>query len=499
MSQLSKHSEARVIWTIGNTQIVESEPDQGITPTLKAALLGIAAVTTAPISPVIAIALGCYTAMKVFESFGFAGKDGKDMSKSIYDDVNETEPETVPDGWVPMPQLPGEPRYQPSAQTQLGAIDVPASPVQAQATNWQDTSTQNEINHADHLKAVIDRNNSFYIGGSKGSGKGMFAANLLRWKLDQYPNAIAFVLDPKDDVKEAGYWEHPRIKRFAFKGIALNKAAYAVKVAEFLAEARNLVSQADVTRGMRLFLVFDELLTLKTKLDKPIFDELSSFGAEAISTGDSAGIHVIAITQSFNAGDSFGSDEVLKNFTQVGLFREDEYMRAKKQVNQNRTNASLEQAEFNQLAKQSPVKRVMQIAGNFIPTPKLENYSAYDRDSGELIKELPLGSIPSEGDLLAEQVKNEMARMAVKTEVQKQQIDLSHSIAVLIQNPELQDTEGWVKLRDIQRTLSKEFPGISSKEVEGYCHTLAYIRRDRFEIRIAQGKGSPSKQIRAIN
>ncbi|BAU14285.1 unknown protein [Leptolyngbya sp. NIES-3755] len=403
-----------------------------------------------------------------------------------------------PDNWAKMPKE--LPEHQPAKiTTQLGetsAIDVPAQP----ATSWQESSVQATIDYIQQMRSVVNRNNSFYIGGSKGSGKGMFAANLLRWKLDQYPNAIAFVLDPKDDAKEAGYWEHPRIKRFAFRGIALNKAAYAAKVAEFLSQARNLVSQADVARGMRLFLVFDELLTLKTKLDKPIFDELASFGAEAISTGDSAGIHVIAITQSFNAGDSFGSDEVLKNFTQVGLFREDEYMRAKKQVNQNRTNASLEQSEFNQLAKQSPVKRVMQIAGNFVPTPKLENYSAYDRDSEQMIKELPLGSNPSEGDLLADQLKAEVAKATASAQVASPQSDdRIDAVIAAIKLPDNQDSEGWVKLRDIQRTLDRDYPGISSDEIEGYCRTLAYVHKQKFEFQVKQGRGVPSKQIRAID
>lgn len=404
MSNLVKQSEPRVLWTIGNTQIVDSETDQGIVPLFKIAVLGIAAVTVAPVSPVIAIAFAGYGAMKILDLATAIGKDGADIAANIYDDVNGD----APDNWVPMPQ-PRE--HQPMRiTTQLGeqsAIDVSAQAVQ----------TQTAIDPTQQMRTICDRNNSFYIAGSKGSGKGMFAANLLRWKLDQYPNAIALILDPKDDAKEAGYWEHPRIKRFAFKGIALSKAAYAVKVAEFLAEARNLVSQADITRGMRLFLTFDELLTLKTKLDKPLFDELSSFGAEAISTGDSAGIHVIAITQSFNAGDSFGSDEVLKNFTQIGLFREDEFMRAKKLIQYGRSNTdSFTTAEFNALIEQSPVRRVMSIAGEFIPTPRLENYSAYDRDSGKVIRPMPLGSNPSEGDRLAEQLKTEVAKRIAPTE-----------------------------------------------------------------------------------
>jgi hypothetical protein len=260
--------------------------------------------------------------------------------------------------------------------TRLGAVTVPTSPAaQTSEASWQTPESHSapQTPVTSKLREVCDRNNSFYVAGSKGSGKGIFAANLLRWKLDQYPNAIALVLDPKGDVKESGYWQHARIRHFAFKGIALSSEQYAERVIEFLAEARNLVSQADVTRGMRLFLVLDELLTIKESISNGLFAEFRRFGVSAISTGDSEGIHLIAITQSFNAGDSFGSDELLKNFTQVGLFREDEYTRAKKLIQFGRSNGELAESEFKALIAQSSVGRVMSIAGEFIPTPKLEN------------------------------------------------------------------------------------------------------------------------------
>lgn len=294
-------------------------------------------------------------------------------------------------------------------QTRLTSVDVPsvsldvsnvpsnvsiAQPLEdfwSTSANTEAVQWSTEVPTVDHLgqvKSVVDRNNSFYIVGSKGAGKGMFAANLLRWKLEQYPDAIALILDPKGDDKEKGYWKHPKIKHFAFKSMTLDSAGIRDKVCEFLVEYRNLVSQADITKGKRVFVVFDEFLFLKTNLDKQVFDEISRACSNAISTGDSEGIHAIAITQSFNASDSVGSDEILKNLTQVGLFREDEYSRAKKQVNYGRVNRdSFTEAEFKSMARQSPVDRVMSIAGEFLPTPTLENHSSFDRDKGQLINQ----------------------------------------------------------------------------------------------------------------
>jgi len=299
--------------------------------------------------------------------------------------------------------------------TRLGAVEVPSSP--AARADWKTPEIQSPVTPIvlSKLREVCDRNNSFYVAGSKGSGKGIFASNLLRWKLDQYPNAIALVLDPKGDVKESGYWRHERIRHFAFKGIALSSEDYAEKVIEFLSEARNLLSQADVTRGMRLFLVLDELLTIKESVSNALFAEFRRFGVSAISTGDSEGIHLIAITQSFNAGDSFGSDELLKNFTQVGLFRQDEYTRAKKLIQFGRSNGELAESEFKALIAQSSVGRVMAIAGEFIPTPKAENHSAFDRDTGKIIQQMPLGSNPTEGDILANELNRKIQTMSVAT------------------------------------------------------------------------------------
>jgi len=346
--------------------------------------------------------------------------------------------------------------------TKLGAVEVPASP--AAQSDWKTPEIQIPVTPIvlSKLREVCDRNNSFYVAGSKGSGKGIFASNLLRWKLDQYPNAIALVLDPKGDVKESGYWRHERIRHFAFKGIALSSEDYAEKIVEFLSEARNLVSQADVTRGMRLFLVLDELLTIKESVSNALFAEFRRFGVSAISTGDSEGIHLIAITQSFNAGDSFGSDELLKNFTQVGLFREDEYTRAKKLIQFGRSNGELAESEFKAMIAQSPVDRVMAIAGEFIPTPKAENYSAFDRDSGKTIQQMPLGSNPTEGDILANELNRKIQTMSVSAPADSQEsvkVDGEDEEQILI---DYVRKKAPIKVREIVQSCCLKKTGITS-------------------------------------
>ena len=362
----------------------------------------------------------------------------------------------------PLPAAPVATASPIGTATKLGAALVPASPAaQTSTATWETSETQSTVTPIvlSKLREVCDRNNSFYVAGSKGSGKGIFASNLLRWKLDQYPNAIALVLDPKGDVKESGYWRHDRIRHFAFKGIALSSEDYAEKVIEFLSEARNLVSQADVTRGMRLFLVLDELLTIKESVSNALFAEFRRFGVSAISTGDSEGIHLIAITQSFNAGDSFGSDELLKNFTQVGLFREDEYTRAKKLIQFGRSNGELTESEFKAMIAQSSVGRVMAIAGEFIPTPKAENHSAFDRDSGKTIQQMPLGASPTEGDILASELSRKIQSMSVSSPAESVKVDGEDEEQILI---DYVRKKAPIKVREIVQSTCLKKAGITS-------------------------------------
>lgn len=122
MSQIIKHSESRVLWQIGNTQIVESEPDHGILPMIKTAVLFVSAITVAQVSPVIALSLVGYGAIKIISLATAGSEDSKDLAKNLFNDINTAEP--VPSEWVPMPQAIDHPQLI-SSNTRLNAVDVP--------------------------------------------------------------------------------------------------------------------------------------------------------------------------------------------------------------------------------------------------------------------------------------------------------------------------------------------------------------------------------------
>jgi hypothetical protein len=199
MSNLVKQTEPRVLWTIGNTQIVDSEPDQGVIPVLKLGALFIGAITVAPVSPVIAIALAGYGAVKIFDLATAIGKDGADIASNIYDDVNN---DAVPDNWVPMPQLP---EHQPvKITTQLGeqsAIEVASQPIQ---TATRPTQTKNALS-----ALLASPYTSRAIFGAQRTGKSYLAA-VASFELAKTGVNVFHINLMSYGDEDSHYWQHAK-------------------------------------------------------------------------------------------------------------------------------------------------------------------------------------------------------------------------------------------------------------------------------------------------
>ena len=258
------------------------------------------------------------------------------------------------------------------------------------------------------VKNVVKRNMLFFVCGSRGSGKGMAVANLLRWKLEQYPNAIVVAFDPKKDEKEGGYWDHPQIIRHAVDLTYSKKEKWDEQLNDFIDTAHHYLSAADVVSGKHVFILIDEVLSIKKKASKNVYADIEGLIATCVGMGSSKGQHIILVTQSFNAGDAGLSDELVQNMCLIGTFREDEFDRTAKIVKTGRASAvDFDRSAFLNLTRKSPVGRVMCLAGEFIPAPKLENYSSWDRDSNTVINQ------PVKAPMTAEQLPLEMKAMVL--------------------------------------------------------------------------------------
>ena len=248
-----------------------------------------------------------------------------------------------------------------------------------------------EPNYLARIWQIIDRNNNFFVGGQPGSGKGVMVSNLIRRKLDQYPGSIAVWIDPKGSPREDGNFKDPRITRLKIAGVGMSRSEYAIEVAEMIETARSFVHECEIEKGKRVWIVFDEIMNMKQKLDKTQFGQVQDLLVDCVSMGDDQGLHTIALTQSFNAGDTVGSDELLKNLALIGCFKEDDYPRVKKLVQFGKTNhESFSIEEFTRLVRKSPRKRVICIGGTFIPAPEMPLLSGWDRDKGATVTAQPM-------------------------------------------------------------------------------------------------------------
>lgn len=271
-------------------------------------------------------------------------------------------------------------------------LQGPIAPSAAVAPSMQSASQPSTIaratepNYLARIWQIIDRNNNFFVGGQPGSGKGVIVSNLIRRKLDQYPGSIAVWIDPKGSPREDGNFKDLRITRLKICGIGMSQSEYSIEVAEMLETARSFVDECDIENGKRVWIVFDEIMNMKQKLDKNLFKDVQDLMVDCVTMGDDQGLHTIALTQSFNAGDNVGSDEILKNLALIGCFKEDDFPRVKKLVQYGKTNhESYSTEEFSRLVRKSPRKRVICIGGTFIPAPEMPLLSGWDRDKGSKV------------------------------------------------------------------------------------------------------------------
>lgn len=126
MSNIVKADHNKIVLSIGNVDIVDSQPDEGLVQLGKVSVLAVSALATASVSPMIAIALGGYAAFKIFDlckSLSDSSPMNSLVKDVLRDEVTTPAPTAYLAGSIGM-------------TTRLGAIDVPVRQVpQQQSTD----------------------------------------------------------------------------------------------------------------------------------------------------------------------------------------------------------------------------------------------------------------------------------------------------------------------------------------------------------------------------
>ena len=230
---------------------------------------------------------------------------------------------------------------------------------------------------------------SALIVGVPGSGKGMLVSNAIRTLKAKYPELKIFVIDPKADPKERGYWEGLADH---YKAFSLMKCSDPDEGAEWLLDC---MAQFTAMSGPKLC-IFDELMSASTELslankELKALPRLKKFVVGLIGQGDSQGAWLWAMTQSPQVADMGMSGGVRANLRAIGLVSPKnlaavEAMTSTKLIPPPPGGMD----ELRQIMEASPVNRAVfdgKLA-RWLPMPKLENHSGFDRDSRTITREV---------------------------------------------------------------------------------------------------------------
>jgi hypothetical protein len=230
---------------------------------------------------------------------------------------------------------------------------------------------------------------SALIVGVPGSGKGVTVSVAVRVLRQRNPNLKVFVIDPKASPKERGYWE----------SIADDYRAFSLKNCEDPDEgAAWLLQCMDAFRrlpGPKLC-IFDELMTAATELELAdsklkALPKLKKFVVGLVGQGDSEAEWLWAMTQSPQVKDLGMSGGVRANLRVIGLVSPKNMSAVEALVStQLIPKPDGGMVELRAIMAASPVGRAVfdgKIA-RWLPMPKLENHSGFDRDNRSLADEV---------------------------------------------------------------------------------------------------------------
>jgi hypothetical protein len=237
------------------------------------------------------------------------------------------------------------------------------------------------------LAADLGQNpQSAIIAGVPGAGKGMVVSNALRHLRAHHPGTTIFVIDPKADPKESGYWEGlgAIVRRCRFLNADPDNCATWLleRLEEFAA-----------IQGPKL-MVFDEgssaIATLKlAHKDIKAMGRLKAFISQISAMGDSEETWLWMIAQIIHVSDLGMSGGFRGIFRAVALVSPNNRFALQSFLGTDFVPLPAGgMAEINALMEASPVNRAFfdGKTNQWMPSPKLQNWSGYDRDTR---KEIP--------------------------------------------------------------------------------------------------------------
>ena len=245
------------------------------------------------------------------------------------------------------------------------------------------------------LAADLGQNpQSAIIAGVPGAGTGMVVSNALRHLKQRYPNITIFVIDPKADPKEAGYWDGmgATVRRCRFLNADPDDCA--------LWLLKRLEEFAGI-QGPKL-MVFDEgsaaIATLKlAHKDIKAMGRLKAFISHISSMGDSGETWLWMMAQIIHVADLGMSGGFRGIFRAVGIVSpKNRYALQSFLSTDFVPMPDGGMTEIETLMNSSPVGRAFfdGKTAQWVPMPRLQNWSGYDRDSRQALPGTNIATTP---------------------------------------------------------------------------------------------------------
>ena len=226
---------------------------------------------------------------------------------------------------------------------------------------------------------------SALIVGTPGSGKGMMVSNAVRVLKERNPDLTVFVVDPKADPKEKGYWTSIAD---TYRAFSLMNCSDPDDGAEWLLRCMDEFRKLPAPK----LCIFDELMSASTELslankELKALQRLKKFVVGLIGQGDSTGVFLWAMTQSPQVNDLGMGGGVRANLRVIGLVSPKNLTAIEALTSTKLIPAPAGgMDELRSIMAASPVGRAVfdgKIA-RWLPMPKLMNHSGFDRDNRSL-------------------------------------------------------------------------------------------------------------------
>lgn len=225
------------------------------------------------------------------------------------------------------------------------------------------------------IESLVQPLDNMFVLGCGGAGKGILVSNLLRLA-QKDPGLKIFVIDPKGEKLESGYWDScDHVERNQVDKLdSVEVIQWLDKCLDKYQSWLSVVEQS----GGRGLLIVDELLILGHHAKAQKYNKIGSLIIHLASLGDMRGRKVWLITQTpYVTGVGLTLSQA-SQIPWVCLIGSSNPLRS---WGKAATLAPISAEQLQKLKESSPVNRAIMVGDRWYPMPRLQNYSGVDRDS----------------------------------------------------------------------------------------------------------------------